>query len=124
MLCYRKAGQSAAQHRVAESQLVEAAQLLLQHGARFVLNLTDRDEDASRVHGRTALMQAAADGRLQLCDTLLAAGAAIDVRDSDDQSGLDLLFYLKHSHLRVHRQASAGYDKTRQDKFIVDFSGR
>jgi hypothetical protein len=54
-------------------------------------------------------MQAASAGRFQVCLLLLSAGADADLADSDGNTVLDLLFYLKHSHLRAHQVASAGY---------------
>ena len=110
MLCYTKTGSgSLGRRRVPESQLLEAAHLLLQRGARRVLNQVDQSAAGGGVHQRTALMQAASDGRFQVCLALLEAGADADLVDSQGQSVVDILFYLKHSGSRVHREASAGY---------------
>jgi hypothetical protein len=111
MLCYNAKAGAAAGERPKEAQLVRAAQLLLAHGAGAVMDQADAGGSGSgaAVHGRTALLVAAADGRLQLCELLLSVGAAADRQDSEGQSVLDLLFYLKHSHLASHRSASASY---------------
>jgi len=95
---------------------VQALQLLLQHGAKAVLNLADKghaDTDESSTSTapvqRTALLQAASAGRFQACRILLAAGANADLVDSSGQSMLDYLFYLKHSSWSTHRRATVGY---------------
>ena len=44
-----------------------------------------------------------------MCLALLEAGAGADLVDSQGQSVIDILFYLKYSGSRVHREASAGY---------------
>jgi hypothetical protein len=105
MLVYNKTG---GRSRPAESALVEATRMLLEKGATRVLNRLDIGS-SSGVKQRTALMQAASDGRFAVCTLLLQAGADADLSDSQGQTVLDLLFYLKHSHLHVHRIASAGY---------------
>lgn len=94
MLCYRKDARSKRQTRVSEQMLLTAAQALLDHGAKQVLNSSDIGQE------RTALLQAAADGRLKLCRLLLSAGADATLADVHGQSMLDYLFYLKHSHMR------------------------
>lgn len=110
MLFYRKS------RKVAETTQVQAIQLLLQHGAKAVLNLTDKHAQqdgqgagSSTPTQRTALLQAASAGRLQACHALLTAGADADVVDSCNQSMLDYLFYLKHSNVGAHRRATAAY---------------
>ena len=108
MLCYRKS--SKAPRKEEEDRLVDATRLLLRHGAKSILNLTDRNEDAEEtVHHRTALIQAASAGRLRVCRVLLEAGADASTVDSNNYSMLDYLFYLKHSYLNIHRGARAGY---------------
>jgi hypothetical protein len=92
--------------RPPESLLVEATQLLVSRGC--ALNVVDAGS-ARGVHQRTALMQAASDGRFAVCTVLLAAGADPELWDSNEQSVLDILFYLKHSRVQAHRTASAGY---------------
>ena len=117
MLFYRKSAGSSSR-KVSEAAQVQALQLLLQHGAKAVLNLTDRGSSASSEKPsastaaptqRTALLQAASAGRFQACRTLLLAGADAEVVDSSGQSMLDYLFYLKHSNWSVHRRATAGF---------------
>ena len=66
--------------------------------------------NTSRTAGeRTALIQAASSGRLRACRALLQAGADAFVIDRHQQSMLDYLFYLKHSHRRRDRLASSRY---------------
>jgi hypothetical protein len=107
MLFYHKIGGE--RSRLSETSLLEAVQLLLKHGARRLLNLADTSRASHGVKQRTALMQAASDGRFQVCRLLLREGANPDAVDSHGQSFVDILFYLKHSNLRLHRDASAGY---------------
>jgi len=117
MLFYRKGAADGGDgsRKVSEGAQVQAVELLLEHGAKAVLNLTDKceqmnDHASCRVpKQRTALLQAASAGRFQVCRTLLAAGADADVVDSCEQSMLDYLFYLKHSNVGAHRRATAGY---------------
>jgi len=121
MLFYRKGAADGAgggdSRKAAEGAQVQAVELLLEHGAKAVLNLADKCSPEQTSHAstgaaptqRTALLQAASAGRFQVCRALLAAGADADVVDSCGQSMLDCLFYLKHSHLGAHRRATAGY---------------
>ena len=115
MLVYRTEGAAAGDRRSAaavvreESLLVDAIRLLLHHGGRLVINLEDSGGRAAAVKQRTALVQAASGGHFRVCEQLLAAGAAVDQPDSAGQNALELLFYLKHSHLPAHRSASAAY---------------
>jgi len=120
MLVYRKdaADGGGDPRKVSEGAQVQAVELLLEHGAKAVLNLADKCStelmsNASPARAaptqRTALLQAASAGRFQVCRVLLAAGADPDVVDSSGQSMLDYLFYLKHSNLGAHRHATAGY---------------
>ena len=127
MLFYRKSAGSSSR-RIAEAAQVQALQLLLQHGAKTVLNLADKgsgssDEASSSTAPtqRTALLQAAAAGRFQACRTLLTAGADADVVDSSNQSMLDYLFYLKHSSWRTHRRATAGYTCMQLYGLVAEF---
>jgi hypothetical protein len=107
MLCYTKTGRASAA-QVSEELLVQAARLLVEHGARSVLNVADVSRTSSVQH-RTALMQAAAAGRFQVGQLLLELGADASIHDNQGNTVLDILFYLKHSDAGVHRQASAGY---------------
>lgn len=116
MLFYRKESSGTSDSdRVPEAAQVQAIQLLLQHGAKGVLNLTDAcaaaadGRTSSTPTQRTALLQAASAGRFQACRALLAAGADATAVDSCNQSMLDYLFYLKHSNVGAHRRATAGY---------------
>jgi hypothetical protein len=128
MLFYRKfAGSSS--RKISEATQVQALQLLLQHGAKAVLNLADRGGSASSDESsasaaptqRTALLQAASAGRFQACRTLLAAGADADLVDSSHQSMLDYLFYLKHSSWSAHRRATMGYTCMQLYGLVNDF---
>jgi hypothetical protein len=82
MLFYRKCAGSSSRE-ISEAAQVQALQLLLQHGAKAVLNLADKgsasfDESSTSTAvptQRTALLQAASAGRFQACRTLLTAGA-------------------------------------------------
>jgi len=127
MLFYRKSAGSSSR-RISEAAQVQALQLLLQHGAKAVLNLADKgsassDEASSSTAPtqRTALLQAAAAGRFQACRALLTAGADADVVDSSNQSMLDYLFYLKHSSWRTHRRATAGYTCMQLYGLVAEF---
>lgn len=124
MLFYRKST------KVAEASQVRAVQLLLQHGAKAVLNLADKGASLNEKMStgklsaptqRTALLQAASAGRLQACHALLAAGADADVVDSCNQSMLDYLFYLKHSNVGAHRRATADYTCMQLYGFVNEF---
>jgi len=108
MLFYRNSAGSSSR-KVSEAAQVQALQLLLQHGAKAVLNLTDRGASTAAPTQRTALLQAASAGSFQACRMLLVAGADAEVVDSSGQSMLDYLFYLKHSNWSVHRRATAGF---------------
>lgn len=118
MLCYRKA--ATAPRRLSEEDLVNATRLLLTHGAKAVINLTDRSNDDS-VHHRTALIQAASAGRLRLCRVLLEAGADASVSDSKECTMLDYLFYVKHSYLGIHRNACHNYTCMQLYALVNDF---
>ena len=135
MLCYRKPGtgmtaltrvdrdsphSGSGKTHLHEHHLVRAAEHLLQHGAAQAIDRADRHDEAATLaqrpsrtpalpSKRTALIQAASDGRLQLCRTLLRAGAQCRYVDSHQNSCLDYLFYLKHSDRAIHRRASAEY---------------
>jgi ankyrin repeat protein len=110
MLFYQKL------HKVKEAHQVRAIHLLMQHGAKTVLNLMDKgsaNSDGMSASNtpthRTTLLQAASAGRFQACRVLLTAGADADVVDSSNQSMLDYLFYQKHSNWNIHRRATADF---------------
>jgi hypothetical protein len=128
MLFYRKSAAGSSSRKIPEATQVQALQLLLQHGAKAVLNLADKgsagsDEARSSTAPtqRTALLQAASAGRFQACRALLTAGAEADGVDSSNQSMLDYLFYLKHSNWGVHRRATAGYTCMQLYGLVIEF---
>ena len=100
---------------ITEKQQLEGIQLLLQFGAKApLLNRVDCSTGSGNIlhtqaSERTAVVQAAASGHLQVCRALLQAGADGTVIDRHHQSILDYLFYLKHSNLRIHRLACSRY---------------
>jgi hypothetical protein len=128
MLFYRKSSGCSSSRKLSEVTQVQALLLLLQHGAKTVLNLADKNTASSdgssssnAPSGRTALLQAAAAGRFQACRTLLAAGADANAMDSSNQSMLDYLFYLKHSSRSVHQRVTAGYTCMQLYGLVNDF---
>ncbi len=118
MLLYRKTG---GKRRASEGDLLQATRLLLERGATSCLDLKDHAGDNGCVHQRTALIQAASAGRLEVCRVLLQAGANFDLIDSNDQSMLDYLFYLKHSNLQKDKHASAGYTCMQLSGLVQEF---
>lgn len=119
MLLYRKSNSQ--QRKICEDDLVQATCLLLEGGAKYCLNAQDTGGRSGGVSQRTALIQAASAGRLQVCRVLLQAGADFDLNDSNNQTVLDYLFYLKHSHLALHQRASAGYTCMQLSSLIQNF---
>lgn len=119
MLFYKKTGRDRSRH-LSDANLLQATRLLLQHGANDCLDVQDTAGSGS-VHERTALIQAASGGRMEVCRVLLQEGANSDSVDSDGRSMLDYLFYLKHSDVERDQRASAGYTCMQLSGLVQEF---
>ena len=94
MLLYEK------EVEVGGADLIQATRLLVKAG----VDLTVRDST-----GRTSLIQAAASGLYQVCKMLLEEQADASVQDDNGNTGIDYLFYLKHSVSSKSKRLSKGY---------------